>query len=45
VAYQFQLEKTVTQVEAGLSGNPFASIKDGRLKLKRRDALPVVTFR
>jgi TnpA family transposase len=36
-----ELEKTVTQTEAGLSGNPFASVKDGRLKLKRKDALPI----
>lgn len=29
------------QTEAGLSSNPFTSIHDGRLKLKRRDALEI----
>jgi TnpA family transposase len=36
-----QLDKTATQAEAGLPTNPFASVKDGRLKLKRRDALEI----
>ena len=36
-----EFEKIATQAEAGLETNPFASIKDGRLKLKRRDALEI----
>jgi TnpA family transposase len=33
-----EFEQTARQTEAGLPANPFASVKDGRLKLKRRDA-------
>ena len=36
-----EFEKIAMQAEAGLATNPFASIKDDRFKLKRRDALDI----
>ncbi len=36
-----ELEKTAMQAETGLAINPFASIKDDRFKLKRRDAVDI----
>lgn len=40
-ALMSEFEQTARQTEAGLPANPFASVKDGRLKLKRRDALEI----
>jgi hypothetical protein len=36
-----EFERIAAQAEAGLTANPSASIKDGHLKLKRRDALEI----
>ena len=36
-----EFDRAVRAAERGLPGNRFAAVRDGRLKLKRRDALPV----
>ena len=36
-----EFDRAVRAAEHGLPGNRFASVKDGRLKLKKRDAMPI----
>ncbi len=36
-----EFDRAVQAAERGLPGNRFAAVRDGRLRLKRRDALPI----